>query len=47
VTGNRHEAEEAMQDAFARIWERWDVVQSFANPTGYLYRAAMNVWRIR
>jgi DNA-directed RNA polymerase specialized sigma24 family protein len=24
VTGSRHEAEEVMQDAFVRVWERWD-----------------------
>jgi sigma-70-like protein len=24
VTGNRHDAEELMQDAFLRLWERWD-----------------------
>ena len=47
VTGDRHEAEEAMQEAFVRVWERWDVVQSFSNPTGYLYRVAINVWRMR
>lgn len=24
VTGNRHEAEEVAQDAFVRVFERWD-----------------------
>jgi hypothetical protein len=24
VTGNRHDAEELMQDAFLSLWERWD-----------------------
>lgn len=47
VTGDRHEAEEAMQEAFVRVWERWEVVQSFSNPTGYLYRTVINVWRMR
>jgi RNA polymerase sigma factor (sigma-70 family) len=47
ITGNRHEAEDVMQDAFLRIWERWDLVQSLANPTGYLYRTAMNSFRMR
>ncbi len=26
VTGNRPEAEEIVQDAFLRLWERWDRV---------------------
>jgi RNA polymerase sigma-70 factor (ECF subfamily) len=47
ITGNRHEAEELSQEAFLRIWERWNLVQSFANPTGYLYRTAMNGFRMR
>jgi RNA polymerase sigma-70 factor (ECF subfamily) len=47
ITGSRHEAEDVMQDAFLRIWERWDLVQGLANPTGYLYRTALNVFRMR
>jgi RNA polymerase sigma factor (sigma-70 family) len=47
VTGNRHEAEEIAQEAFVRVWERWDRVQAVANPSGYLYRTAMNVFRMR
>src|SRR3990170_7331600 len=46
VTGDRHEAEEIMQDAFLRMWERWDEVQ-FADPSAYLFRTAMNVFRNR
>lgn len=47
VTGDRQEAEDVMQEAFLRMWERWDLVQSLASPTGYLYRTAMNVFRMR
>jgi RNA polymerase sigma factor (sigma-70 family) len=47
VTRNRHEAEEIMQDAFLRIWERWGHVSRVPDPTGYLYRTAMNVFRSR
>jgi RNA polymerase sigma factor (sigma-70 family) len=36
-----------MQDAFLRIFERWDRVSSFDDPEGYLFRAAMNVFRNR
>jgi RNA polymerase sigma factor (sigma-70 family) len=47
VTGNKQDAEELMQEAFVKVWERWDLVQSFSNPTGYLYRTAMNAFRMR
>lgn len=47
ITGNRAEAEEIMQDAFLKLWERWDRVVELDDPTGYLYRTAMNVFRRR
>jgi DNA-directed RNA polymerase specialized sigma24 family protein len=43
VTGSRHEAEEVMQEALVRVWERWEKVGRLDAPTGYLYRAAMNL----
>ena len=47
VTGNRSEAEEIMQDAFLRLWERWDRVAAMDDPSAYLFRTAMNVFRNR
>ena len=47
VTGNRAEAEELMQDAFLKVWERWDRVGAMDDPVGYLYRTAMNLFRKR
>jgi RNA polymerase sigma-70 factor (ECF subfamily) len=47
ITKNRQEAEDVSQDAFARVWERWDAVGAMENPTGYLHRAAMNLFRSR
>ncbi len=47
ITGNRHEAEEIAQDAFLALWERWDRVAGLEDPTGYLYRTAMNGFRRR
>jgi RNA polymerase sigma-70 factor (ECF subfamily) len=47
VTGNRHDAEEVMQDAFLNVFERWDRVRQMENPTGYLYRTAFNVFKRR
>jgi RNA polymerase sigma factor (sigma-70 family) len=47
ITGNRHESEEIMQDAFLAVWERWDRVGAMDDPTGYLFRTAMNAVRRR
>jgi RNA polymerase sigma-70 factor (ECF subfamily) len=47
MTGNRHEAEEIMQDAFLRLWERWERVSAMDEPVGFLYRTAMNLYRKR
>jgi RNA polymerase sigma-70 factor (ECF subfamily) len=47
VTGNRHEAEEIMQDAYLKVWERWDRVSGMDDPTGFLFRTAMNGFRSR
>jgi RNA polymerase sigma factor (sigma-70 family) len=47
ITRDGHEAEEVMQDAFVRVWERWPKVSRLADPEGYLYRTAMNVFRSR
>ncbi len=47
MTRNRHEAEEIVQDAFLKVWERWVDVGEMADPSGYLYRTAMNLWRSR
>ena len=47
VTGNEQEAEELTQEAFLKVWERWDRVGGMEDPTGYLYRTAMNLFRSR
>jgi RNA polymerase sigma-70 factor (sigma-E family) len=45
ITGNTYDAEELVQEAFFKVWERWDRVRSMENPTGYLYRTALNAHR--
>lgn len=45
VTRNRFEAEELAQGAFLSLYERWDRVRTMDDPTGYLYRTAMNAFR--
>ncbi len=47
VTRDRHEAEELTQDAFVKVWERWDRVRELQDPEGYLYRTGMNLFRNR
>ena len=34
-----------MQEAFVRVWERWDRVAGVEDPVGYLFRTAMNLHR--
>ena len=49
MTRNRHEAEDLTQEAFIRLLERWDRVGTLAiaDPRSYLYRTAMNAFRLR
>src|SRR5215207_6219066 len=44
---DRAEAEDLMQDAYLKVWERWPHVRSLDDPTGYLYRTALNLYRKR
>jgi RNA polymerase sigma factor (sigma-70 family) len=39
LTGSREAAEEVVQDAFLRLYPRFDTIQ---DPTGYLYRSVVN-----
>jgi len=47
ITGSRQEAEDVLQVAFMKVFERWDRVAAMDNPQGYLYRVAMNEFRSR
>jgi RNA polymerase sigma factor (sigma-70 family) len=47
VTGSRADAAELMQDAFLKVWERWDRVQRTDDPRAYLFRVALNGSRMR
>lgn len=47
ITRDRGEAEDLTQEAFLKVWERWDRVREMEDPTGYLYRTAMNLYRNR
>lgn len=47
VTGNRADAQELMQEAFLKLWERWDSIDRIEDPTAYLFRVALNGVRMR
>src|ERR671919_525453 len=45
ITGSRAEAEDLAQEAFTRVFERWETVAPMEDPAGYLHRTAMNLFR--
>ena len=47
VTGDRNDAADLMQDAFVKLWERWDRIEEVDDPVAYLYRVALNATRMR
>ena len=47
VTGSREEAEDLAQEAFLKLWERWDRIDTIEDPTAYLFRVALNGFRMR
>ena len=47
VTGSGQDAEELMQDAFLKLWERWDRIHTIEDPTGYLFKVALNGFKMR
>lgn len=47
VTGDRLEAEDLAQEAFFRVYGRWERICLLANPAGYAYRIAINAYRSR
>lgn len=47
ITGSRQEAEDVLQVAFLKVFERWGRVSGMDKPQGYLYRVAMNEFRSR
>lgn len=49
VCGDRAEAQDAAQEAYARAWQRWTRLRSFDDPEAWVrlvgYRVAVNAWR--
>ena len=47
ITGSSHDAEELMQDAFLKLWERWDSIGAIEDPVAWLFRVSLNAFRMR
>jgi RNA polymerase sigma-70 factor, ECF subfamily len=47
ITGSRDDAEELMQDAFLKLWERWDSIGTIEDPVAWLFRVSLNGFRMR
>jgi RNA polymerase sigma-70 factor (ECF subfamily) len=49
VTADREAAEDAVQEAFSRLWKRWDSVGGYDRPEAWVRRVAINIaisrWR--
>ena len=39
--------EDVVQEAFLKLWERWDQIDRIDDPTAYLFRVALNAFRRR
>lgn len=47
IAGEVDVAGEVVAEAFSRAFERWDKVGGLSNPTGWVYRVAVNLLRRR
>lgn len=47
ATNDRSDAEELVQEAFLRVWERWSRVGAMEEPSAYLHRVAFNAFLSR
>jgi RNA polymerase sigma-70 factor, ECF subfamily len=47
ITGSPDDAEELMQDAFLKLWERWDSIGAIEDPVAWLFRVSLNGFRMR
>jgi RNA polymerase sigma-70 factor (ECF subfamily) len=49
MTGSRTEAEDCVQEAYARAWQRWDKVAGHGDPEAWVrtvaYRVSVSAWR--
>jgi RNA polymerase sigma-70 factor (sigma-E family) len=49
MTGNLAEAEDSVQEAYARIWQRWSKAREYGDPEAWVrsvaYRISVSAWR--
>lgn len=49
MTGNLAEAEDSVQEAYARAWQRWGDVRKYGDPEAWIrtvaYRLSVSAWR--
>ena len=49
MTGNLAEAEDSVQEAYARAWQRWDTLRVYGDPESWAravaYRISVSAWR--
>jgi RNA polymerase sigma-70 factor (ECF subfamily) len=49
MTGNIAEAEDALQEAYVRAWQRWPKISAYDNPEAWVrsvaYKLCVNAWR--
>ena len=49
MTGSRAEAEDCVQEAYARAWQRWEKVSGYGDPEAWVrtvaYRVSISTWR--
>jgi DNA-directed RNA polymerase specialized sigma24 family protein len=45
ITRNQEVAKDLAQESMVRVYERWDAISASRNPSGYLFRVAVNLNR--
>ena len=49
MTGDRAEAEDVVQEAYTRAWQRWDKIARYSDPEGWVrtvaWRISVSSWR--
>jgi RNA polymerase sigma-70 factor (ECF subfamily) len=49
MVGSLTDAEDAVQEAYSRAWQRWSKIQQYGDPEGWVrtvaYRIAVSAWR--